>query len=756
MQLKCGHVIEGRPAKLLSLANAASPNQGPVPIPHIVMILDGSPDAVWRRYFVPMRQVPNTGLNLDADLARTHEFPVPQLKRGRSEMVQQVGSYSVLEPFDPEFGRRTIALATQRGEVKVVQGISTIAPDHVMVTGLTHVWQFGLALSQVPQETIEGILHNPVVCQPDNPQDRLARARFYVQAEWYPQAFAEMDAIARDFPDLQARVDEFRAELLQLFGRHILRELGRRREAGQFQTAEDAARRLPQAQLGAAVEREVQLFLETSQRERDDVERTAALLGDLQAQLPAGPDVARVSALRVQLIQELDRSGLDRLQPFRQAAADPALTSAEKLALAFTGWVLGADGADTDLAAAIRLWDARHLVREYLREPEAANRPLLLEELQRIEGLGPTSLRRMLVQSPPPLDAETVVPGEPATIDAIPRDGRTAAPPRYTVILPPEYSPWRRYPCLVALRPHRRTIEETALWWAGDREQPGWAQRRGYIVIAPEYIPAELAEYNFSPAAHHAVLDALRDARLRFAIDPDRVFLAGHDLGGDAAFDLGFSHPDEFAGVVPIGGISQHYGPFLMDNGQQTAWYVVRGELGRDSESQPMSAFLDRMFVKGAFFDLLYVQYVGRGLDSFPDELPKLFDWMDLHRRPPPPREFEYRTLRQTDNELHWVRAAALPRNYILPQPAGARAPIDVMKIKAHVSEGNTIHVQSPSAIHTLRLFDGVVDFDKRLTVRVNTKQKHNAFVKPDLLTMLEDFRRYADRSRLAAVVLEF
>jgi pimeloyl-ACP methyl ester carboxylesterase len=755
VQLKSGHVIEGRPAKLLSLANAGNPNAGPVPIHHIVMIQDGSPSAVWRRYFVPMRQVPDNGLNLDADLSRAHQFTVPQRKGGRIQTVQSAGSYRVIQPFDPQFGRRTVELTTQRGPLPVVQGITIIAPDHVMVSGITHVWDFGLGLSQVPLETIVSILNNPLVCKPDDPQDRLARARFYVQAEWYPLAFAEMESIARDFPDLEARVAEFREELLQLFGRHILRELARRREAGQFETAEQAAQLLPLPQLGPAVQREVRQFVDTSSQERDHLERIAALLGDLQAQLPAGEVTTRVSALRVQLIQELDRSGLDRLQPFRQAAVDPATSPAEKLALAFTGWVLGSEGADTDLDAAIRLWDARHIVREYLREPDVAQRAQLFEELQRQEGLGPTSLKRLLVMLPPPLDAETVQPGEPATIDALPREDTSVAGPRYTVILPPEYSPQRRYPCLVALRPNNRTAAATARWWAGDNEQPGWGMRRGYIVIAPEYVPEDLAEYNFSPAAHRAVLDALRDARLRFAIDPDRVFLAGHDLGGDAAFDIGFSHPDQFAGVIPIGGISQHYGPFLFENGQQTAWYIIRGELGRDSESQSMAAFLDRMFVKGAYFDMIYVQYVGRGLDSYADEQPRLFDWMDLHRRPPPPRDFEYRALRQTDDEIHWVRAGALPRNYILPQPAGVRSTVDPMKIRGHISEGNTITLQSASPTNTLRLFDGVVDFDRKVTVRINTRQRLSSFVKPDLRTMLEDFRRYGDRARIAAVLLE-
>ena len=46
-------------------------------------------------------------------------------------------------------------------------------------------------------------------------------------------------------------------------------------------------------------------------------------------------------------------------------------------------------------------------------------------------------------------------------------------------------------------------------------------------------------------------VESIRDARKRFRIDSDRVFLAGHGEGGNAAFDIGMSRPDLFAGVIP-------------------------------------------------------------------------------------------------------------------------------------------------------------------------------------------------------------
>ena len=43
----------------------------------------------------------------------------------------------------------------------------------------------------------------------------------------------------------------------------------------------------------------------------------------------------------------------------------------------------------------------------------------------------------------------------------------------------------------------------------------------------------------------------IRDLRRRFNMDSDRVYLYGWEQGGLMAYDVGLSHPDQFAGVLP-------------------------------------------------------------------------------------------------------------------------------------------------------------------------------------------------------------
>lgn len=744
VRLKNGLVLPGKPAKLITLTNVNNPNQGPIVIFNLVMVQTGGA-IPYQRYFVPYRQVPDDGLDMTAQLARQDEFSLFHLKGSRSNVVRNLGTITQAAPFDKD-GRRWVTLQTERGEVKITQGITRLTPTHAEVSSLNHSWDFGVALNQLSESTVLEILHNPVVCKPDDAQDRMARARFCMQAGWYTAADDELTSVANDFPSLNEQITAVRQELRQVFARDILRELNRRKSAGQFQLAEESARKIP-PNLGAGITREVQRFLGELQQSRDTVDKVRYLLSDLQAKLPVGDAARQVAAMRSTLSEQLSPHTLGSLLPFLQAESDPQLTAEEKLALAYSGWILGADGADTDLSRARRLWDARTWVTEYLHAEDPAVRLEVAGHLQDLEGIGPGTIKQLLQHLPPPRNAEGIEPMTPHRVEVA--DGLA-----YWIVLPPEYSPQHSYPAVVALHPGANAIESTAQWWCGTDDHPGWASRRGFITVIPEYIAESAKEFTGSPACHTAVIESLRDARMRFAIDPDRVFLAGHGLGGDAAFDIGMTHPDEFAGVIPISGFSNEYTTRTRNNAEQTAWYIIRGELMSNNDA--VTVFLDQLFKNGAHVDLIFCQFMGRGAERFSDELPRLFDWMELHRRASLPKEFEYECLRQADNRAHWVTLLDLPNNFILPAPAAAKGGVKPMKLTARVTEGNTIYVDSSANGVLLRLSDDIVDFNKRVSVHLNKKRKFHDFVKAELSTMLDDYRRHGDRRRIAQTVLQF
>lgn len=341
----------------------------------------------------------------------------------------------------------------------------------------------------------------------------------------------------------------------------------------------------------------------------------------------------------------------------------------------------------------------------------------------------------------------------------------------YWVQTPPEYDPYRRYPCIVTLHGAGKAPVEARTraqidWWAGgyDKESNsrplGQATRHGYIVIAPEWSREHQQQYEWSAREHAAVLLSLRDACKRFAIDVDRVFLTGHSMGGTAAWDMGLSHPDLWAGLIPIvamppalSGASQGPPPYYRyasqywENGKYVPMYFVCGE--KDSGKWASTPDWDKYLTKIGY-DVMVVEYLGRGHEWFFDEIQNLFTWMALHKRDFFPKEFRVQSLRPWDNFFWWVETGEPRENStVLPAEWGenstpAKKPL-AAETKTDMLAPNGVRVLSKSC-GKLRVWlsPELVTFDANLKVELNGKVLRK--VQPRVETLLEDVRTRGDR----------
>ncbi len=751
VRMRSGVVISGSPRKLQSLTGRTDPNAQVTSYP-VLMMQTGS-----TRYFLASKQIAEDGLNLDNSLSKVETFRLKQHKSNAKSMFASIGQFAEVTPFDSEGnGHRMVRLNTSPTKsIEVYQGITEISPETVKLMGLNYNWDYGIATKSIPPEMLEKILRHRI--DPKDSQKRLQLTRFYIQAEMFPQAFRELDAIARDFPDLKDRVTSVHEGLLQEFGRVVLKELKLRVEAGQHRLAEEYVRQLP-ANIGGAVQRETQEFIKQSERQRETMIHARELLDELAAKLPESVDQEKLRPLRSIILEELHPDSLPRLDPFLKAEADNGYSVSEKLALAYSGWVLGAANAVTDLDQAVRIWDARFQVLEALRTDSLNERQMIYEQLRKIESIGPEVVRKMIPQLPPAVETPDIQPGQAHRIDVERDDPEQAF--SYSVLLPLEYSPQHSYPVVITLRAEGRKLEEMLNWWGGTAEQPGLAQRRGYIVIAPEYASADQGKYPYDSGTHFRVLAALNDARRRFNIDSDRVFLSGHGMGADAAFDLGFSHPDVFAGVMPVCGVLDLYPKHYIENGEGTNWYVVGGERDRDTSSKNAGIFNGIMKNHGFKIDFLFAEFMERGYENYAEESPRLFDWMAVHRRMPLPKDFHMKTLRQTDGRFFWVSANDLPKSTLLNLPNGQKPHVKASQVTARIApgsgSGNRIELDSLSSRYTVWIHPDLVDLEKRVIVIIKHQQRHNDFVDADLAATLEDFHERGDRQRLYVARLEF
>jgi pimeloyl-ACP methyl ester carboxylesterase len=331
---------------------------------------------------------------------------------------------------------------------------------------------------------------------------------------------------------------------------------------------------------------------------------------------------------------------------------------------------------------------------------------------------------------------------------------------KYLVQLPPEYDPYRRYPAVVTLHGAGTPPEYQIDWWAGKLVEGGWragqASRQGYIVIAPDWTTEHQKQYGYTAREHAAVLDTLRDACRRFAIDTDRVFLSGHSMGGDAAWDLGLAHPDLWAGVIPIVAQSDRYCAFYADNAKLVPFYFVAGELdgGRMNKN---ARDLDRYMAERGY-NCTVVEYLGRGHEYFSDEVLRIFDWMGRFRRNFFPREFKCSTMRPWDNFFWWVELRQLPARAVVdpadwPPPPSTRA----AKVEASVTKKDGIYLSTGAGHVTIWLSPDLLDIDRRMNIVVNGRRISTAGkpLTPDLATLLEDVRTRGDRQHPFWVKLE-
>ena len=746
VQLEDGRILQGRPFPLDSLADQPKAPGAAVVVRRILLI-----DDHLRRTFVPERQIqqrlPDQGLIEE-------KFAIDQriLRAGRS--VRSVGPRIRGLPngrFD-EFGRRTFRFATLQGRIDVVQGITLITPRWTKVEAINnYIWDMRIATSSIPRDVLDKILRKQIV--PENIEDRNKIASFYLQSERYKDAREELEAILKAFPDnpnIKQLAPTIR-RLRQMEAQQGLSMLKDRRKAGQHALVVAMLEVCPSEGVAGGILQEVR---EMSQ----EYEKLQARVGDVLRQLEAEVAKIKDSAIRLELEPivkeikaELNVDTLGRMATFRQSIDDPDLSPSQRVAFAVSGWLLGSDAALEKLPVALSVYRVRGLVRKYLNEPIKLNRDRILGSMRSEEGAVLELVAAMIANMKPAVETAPAVPPKRQGFYELEVAGLgEQAPVHYLVQLPPEYNPYRRYPAIVTLHGTGTTASHQIDWWAGgwtkDGRRSGQAARHGYIVIAPEWTVEHQKRYGYSARENAAVLRSLRDACRRFAVDTDRVFLSGHSIGGDAAWDLGLANPDLWAGVIPIVAKADRYCAHYWENAKQLPFYVVCGELD-GGKLMHNSRDLDRYLQRG--YNCTVVEYLGRGHEHFYEEILRIFDWMGRFRRDFFPREFACSTMRPWDNYFWWIELQGLPPGAMVrpadwPPPRGTHA----AEVKAKVTNTNGLNVTAGAAKVTIWLSPEMLDFKRNVNVVVNTRRVNAAdrSLQPELETLLEDVRTRGDR----------
>ena len=742
--LKDGRVLSGREGKISSLTERlpSSSSDGGAPL-QLIVFLD---DNLRRTYFSDrlVREVRG-----EENRKAGEKFSIRQRTLHMGPTIRGVGEPVRVGAFD-EFGRRIITLNTARGRVDVVQGITTLTPQWTKVEGISHVWDMRIATTCIPRDTLCKILLKQI--NPKSPEDYRKAAGFLLQCERFADARRTLDRMLAAMPDkadLKQQTEASYRAIARLAAEQLIKELKLRRAAGQHQLVAEALKRFPMENVGGEI---LEPLHEMTQDYQTYDLRRRSIVEHLKTLAKKIPDtIARENLKPIldEMADEIGSNTLGRMAAFMQSADDPKTENAEKLALAISGWLLGADAATEKLPTAISAYKVRRFIREYLGAEASPDRTRILGYVKQEPAGDPAIVAELIAHMKPPLPAPEPVADKPGyyriEVTVMPKE----PPVAYYVQLPPEYDPYRRYPTVVTLNGYT-TPEQQIDWWAGEWDKKGartgQAARHGYIVLAPAWTVEHQNQYGYSAREHAAVLGSLRDASRRFSIDTDRVFLSGQSMGGDAAWDIGLAHPDLWAGVIPIVAQSDRYCALYWENAKLLPFYVVAGEL--DGAKLIRNARdLDRYLRRG--YDCTVVEYLGRGHEDFYDEILRIFDWMGRFHRNFFPREFACQTMRSWDNFFWWVELEGLPPRSLVdpadwPPPAGAQP----AQLKAKLTDKNGLTVRAGTKQVTIWLSPKMLDFARRATITVNGRRLGGADQKihADVKTLLEDVRTRGDR----------
>jgi dienelactone hydrolase len=672
--------------------------------------------------------------------------------------------------------------------------VETNALDHVTKKNNSYQWASYYRTREFGPDTVIALLtsHKDPKAKPATTEEERANLRFQVfnflvQVGWLDRAQKELDQIKADFPGQKDKVETAAEGIKKLVAMDRLDEIKRARVAGRHEAAQKLLADFPVDKADDLTQAEVRALKAGYEAANTAFKRAKDLLAALPKDVAEGDEPKALKEATAAVAEEVNLDAFikkseteeGRLERFLTQADQaerfakqnlPHLRPGELLSLAVTGWLLGPAAAETKPQTARHVWEARQFVREYQKTPGDAARAALLKDYEGKSPLG-TAEMAQLIANLPPIDPPATYPRAEVEMKIGPPGGPG---PTYRLKLPPEYHPGRTYPVLIALHHAGELGNAMVKRWGED------AAKYGYVLACPDWGQGS-GGYSYTSAEQATVLETLRDLRRHFNVDSDRVFLTGYGEGANMAWDVGLSHPDLFAGVVPIAGQPMFHSAAYWTNAMELPFYIVWGERmggrgGKDDQKKTSgnliiyNLFKDHWIPGG--FPAVGVQYRGRGLEWFSAEVPDVFEWMAQKRRHNPLKvgfkdvvnekgdvseyQQDQRTMRAADNRFYWVTLDGINPRRMSDGPW--KGTIEPARVAAKITNGNQIAVSRGGVEKvTLWLGRGMIDFDKPVTVNVNLGEKklNSVTVKPSLGVLLEDFFDRGDRQRLYLARIE-
>ena len=755
--LKDGFVLQGM-VKRESVTEFDPVSKEPVVIPKGFYMVD---DGVRRIYFNPglVRTLDKRDPLQEEKWVHNKAIYIPNGK-GAPPFLAEVEATD----WDSKW-ERTLKYRSPVGVVGIFQHISNLSSYAIRVDATSKfVWSSMYLTQEIgSKKVLDLIKSHPDFQNTDKVKpEELASRRFKLvdflsQAGWFEESEKELKALGKDLPEQKERVEKTQEIIDSLKGRERLEKIKRIIGSGRLAEARKQLDSFPKSEAQDKILTEIQSLqskLEKALEEYLGVQKNLSYLAISLTEKKSDPILINAIQSLPKIITE---ESIDRMEAFssisRQKGKDGeslSLVELEKRAsLAITGWMMGNSSAEPNPTTAKRLWQIRAFVVNFIKAENSLGRKAAFDDfLKKYPGAKADEVSQVLQQAILPV--ELMPPGKVFQREIVSGKSRGT---KYAIRYPADSNPNRLYPLLIVFPGTNESVDSMLEKWAP------YADEYGFVLLGYHWQIGGVG-YGFSDKEHFAILDILREVRLNSPVDPDKVFLFGYEQGGTVAFDIGLSHPDQFAGVIPMSTSPELFIEKYWRNGQFLPFYVVNGDRSGAPNLKTRQLFTNWM-PRG--YPSIWTQYKGRGIEFFRAELPLICDWMRGKSRAFPMNQLgsdgggsilgnEFQSTRSCDNQFYWIGTDTISENRInYPQTWKPNLQPASFFVKSD-SATNNLTVKTYGMKNFYLLFgknskgESQIDFDKPVSITTNLISKWNGKVVPSLDTLMENFLETGDR----------
>ncbi|MGH8505166.1 MAG: prolyl oligopeptidase family serine peptidase [Stenotrophobium sp.] len=153
-------------------------------------------------------------------------------------------------------------------------------------------------------------------------------------------------------------------------------------------------------------------------------------------------------------------------------------------------------------------------------------------------------------------------------------------------------------------------------------------------------------DYTYLGEGDLDVLEVIADVSRRYHVDPDRIYLMGHSMGGYGTNNVGTHHPDLFAAIAPAEGTDS---ADLYANLRNLPWFEMTADEDLDVLAQSANALYKSLSTAGYDATLLEYRLKTHEYSSIYDTLPRLFRFFAAHKRNANPAVVSYTRVHNED-----------------------------------------------------------------------------------------------------------